>query len=175
MAAHDAYALRRQEDISKIRDLQSEFPGVVSVTQTVGNPVTLVELQINLETARNGRFPMEKQVDNIVQFELPTRYPSDPPIVKVITPIWNPNIFPSGLICFGQKWIPTQNLALLVQRVMQILALEPTIINLDSPANKEAKEWYAAAIRRNASLFPTVRLDSLKASAKRKIAWRTIK
>ena len=58
---------------------------------------------------------------------------------------------------------------------MQILALDPTIINLDSPANKDAKEWYATAIRRNASLFPTVRLDSLKASTKRKIAWRTIK
>ena len=132
MANSDPYDLRRQEDIFKIRALVSEFQGVLSVTRTVGNPVALVELQIKLETARNNYFPLEKQFDNVVQFELPTRYPFDPPVVKVTTPIWNPNIFPSGLICLGQKWIPTHNLALLVQRVMQILALDPTIINLAS-------------------------------------------
>jgi ubiquitin-protein ligase len=141
----------------------------------MGDPVALVELQITLETARNARFPTEKQFNNVVHVELPARYPFEQPKVTVTTPIWNPNIFPSGLICLGQKWIPTQNLALLVQRVMQILALDPTIINLDSPANKDAKEWYSTAIRRNASLFPTVRLDSLKSSTNRKIVWRTIK
>lgn len=171
----DAHASRRQADIAKLQELQNEFRGVVSVTRTVGNPVTLLEMEIKLKTARNARFPDETQHSNAVQIQLPARYPFEPPKVTVTTPIWNPNIFASGLICLGQQWIPTQNLALLVQRVMQILALEPTIINLASPANAEAGMWYAAASRRNPSLFPTVRLDSLRAVAQRTIQWKTIK
>jgi len=171
----DAHAKRRQEDVAKLRDLQSEFRDVVSVTRTVGNPVSLVDMEIKIETARSTRFPDEKQFVNAVQIELPARYPFQQPNVTVTTPIWNPNIFTSGVICLGQKWIPTHNLALLVQRVMQILALDPTIINLASPANADAGKWYSEASRRSPSLFPTVKLDSLRASAQRRMVWRTIK
>jgi hypothetical protein len=58
---------------------------------------------------------------------------------------------------------------------MQILALDPAIINLESPANGEARQWYATASRRHPSLFPTVRLDTLRAAAQRTIQWKTIK
>ena len=171
----DAHAVRRQADIAKLQELQTEFRGVVSITRTAGNPVNLVELEIKLKTARSARFPDEAQASNSVQIQLPARYPFEPPKVTVTTPIWNPNIFTSGLICLGQQWIPSHNLALLVQRVMQILALDPAIINLASPANVEARNWYATASQRNPALFPTVRLDSLRASAQRTIQWRTIK
>jgi ubiquitin-protein ligase len=171
----DAHSKRRREDLAKLRELQAEFRGVLFITHVLGDPVTSVELEIKLETARNDRFPNEKQLANAVRIELPARYPFDPPKVTVTTPIWNPNIFTSGLICLGQKWIPTHNLGLLVQRVMQIIALEPAIINLASPANGDAGKWYANSVRRNPSLFPTVALDSLRASAQPKIIWRTIK
>jgi ubiquitin-conjugating enzyme E2 T len=171
----DAHAIRRQADIAKLQELQTEFRGTVSVTRTAGTPVNLVELEIKLRTARNERFPDEAQVSNAVQIQLPARYPFEPPKVTVKTPIWNPNIFTSGLICLGQQWIPSHNLALLVQRVMQIVALDPAIINLKSPANSEAAKWYATASRRNPAQFPTVQLDSLRASVKPTIQWRTIK
>jgi ubiquitin-protein ligase len=170
----DAHANRRKADLDKLQELQTEFRGVVSITSTAGNPVTLVELEIKLNTARNARFPDEAQVSSAVQIQLPSRYPFEPPKVTVTSPIWNPNIFPSGLICLGQQWIPTHNLALLVQRVMLILALDPEIINLASPANAEAGKWYASARRRDSSLFPTARLDSLRAPARRTIQWRTL-
>lgn len=137
--------------------------------------MNLVELEVKLKTARSAQFPDEVQASNALQIQLPARYPFEPPKVTVTTPIWNPNIFASGLICLGQQWIPTHNLALLVQRVMQILALDPAIINLASPANGEAGRWYAEASRLNPALFPTVRLDSLRASAKPTIQWRTLK
>jgi ubiquitin-protein ligase len=171
----DAHASRRQADIAKLQELQTEFRGVLSLMRTVGNPVTLVELEIKLKTARNSRYPDESQGTNVVQIQLPARYPFEPPKFNVTTPIWNPNVFTSGLICLGQQWIPTHNLALVVQRVMQILVLDPAIINLDSPANGEARSWYATTRRRNPSLFPTVRLDSIRASAQPTIRWRTIK
>ena len=38
---------------------QLEFHGVLSVTRAIGNPVTLVELQITLETARNVDSPQK--------------------------------------------------------------------------------------------------------------------
>jgi ubiquitin-protein ligase len=170
----EAHASRRQADIAKLQALQAEFRGVLTIIRTAGNPASLVELEIKLKTALNSRYPDQAQDANVVQIQLPTRYPFEPPHFTVTTPIWNPNIFPSGLICLGQQWIPTHNLALVVQRVMQILALDPAIINLASPANGEAANWFATANRRNPSLFPTVGLDSLRASARRTIQWRTI-
>jgi ubiquitin-protein ligase len=171
----DAIAKRRQEDITKLLDLQAEYRGVVALTRTVGTPVNVIELEIKLATVRNDRFPEERQTTSGVKIELPTRYPFEPPKISVTTPVWNPNIFPSGLICLGEKWIPTHNLALLVRRVLQILALEPEIINLASPANADAAKWYAAARRRDATLFPTARLDTLRAAPKPTIQWKTIR
>jgi Ubiquitin-conjugating enzyme len=171
----DAHANRRQADIAKLHELEREFRGVVSITHTSGDPVALVGLELKLKTARNAHFPDQVQLSNAVQIELLARYPFEPPRVTVTTPIWNPNIYPSGVICLGQQWIPTHNLALLVQRVMQILALDPAVINLASPANGDAARWYASAGRTDPSIFPTVRLDSLRAPAQRTIQWRTIK
>jgi ubiquitin-protein ligase len=170
----DAHGSRRQADLAKLKELEAEFRGVISVVRTVGNPVTSVEMEIKVKTARNSRFPDEVQASSSVQIDLPSRYPFEQPKFTITTPIWNPNVFTSGLICLGQQWIPTHNLALVVQRVMQILALDPAIINLDSPANAEAKKWYAGAIRRHPDKFPTVQLDALRAAASRPIRWKNI-
>jgi len=174
----DAHASRRQADIAKLLELQTEFRGFVSITRTAGNPVTSVELEIKVKTARNSRFPEETQVSNAVRIELPARYPLEPPTVKITSPIYNPNVFPSGLICLGElreHWNPTTNLALVVKWVMKILALDPTLVGHGAPANHEAAQWYSAAKHRNSAMFPTVRLDSLRASTHRTIQWRTIK
>ncbi len=171
----DAIAKRRQEDVTKLLDLAAEFRGVVAVTRTTGNPVGVIELAINLPTVRSERYPDERSSVSDVRIDLPARYPFDPPKFSVTTPVWNPNIYPSGLICMGEKWIPTHNLAMLVQRVLQILTLEPSIINLASPANSEAAQWYAATRRRDLALFPTVRLDSLRVATKPTIQWKTLK
>jgi hypothetical protein len=88
------------------------------------------------------------------------------------------NVFASGLVCLGElrdRWNTTTNLALVVKWVMQILALDPALVGHGAPANGEAAQWYIAAKRRNPGMFPTVPLDSLRASAQRTIQWRTIK
>lgn len=170
----DPNARRRQEDLAKLKELETEFRNVVLLKSTVGNPVTQLDLEIRIDTAGSSRFPAEKQRVNVVQIDLPARYPFEPPKVTLKSPVWNPNIFPSGLICLGQKWVPTHNLKLLVQRVMQILALDPVIINTDSPANRDASEWYKKAKLQNSFQFPTVSLDRLRQSAQPKIVWRTI-
>ena len=171
----DALAKRRQEDITKLLELEAEYCGVVAVTRTEGHPANVIEMQITLPTVRNERFPDEVQQINGVRVDLPIRYPFEPPKISITTPVWNPNIFPSGLICLGEKWIPTHNLALLLRRVLQILALEPEIINLASPANADAAKWYANARRRDVSLFPTIRLEALRAVPKPAIQWKTLR
>ena len=171
----DAIAKRRQEDVTKLLDLAAEYRGVIAVTRTTGNPASVIELTVSLPTVRSDRFPDEKQTASDLKIDLPARYPFDPPKISVTTPVWNPNIYPSGLICMGEKWIPTHNLAMLVRRVLQILTLEPAIIYLASPANSEAAQWYAATRRRDLSLFPTVRLESLRVATKPTIQWKTLK
>jgi ubiquitin-protein ligase len=176
MNGHQAHSRRRQEDIAKLKELASEFPGIIVVTTTSGNPVSAIELELNLSTAKNSAFPQEKQSRNHVQIQLPTRYPFDAPLVTLKTQIWNPNIFPNGTICLGKKWMPTENLALFVKRVMQILMLDPSVIDVRSPANPEAARWYSEIFSRNPALFPTENLASLKRGAvQKRIVWKSVK
>lgn len=175
MISHQAHSRRRHEDIAKLNELSSEFPGIVVVTRALGYPVSVIELELNLSTAKNSAFPREKQSRNQVQIRLPTRYPFDPPLVTLKSQIWNPNIFPNGTICLGKKWLPTGNLALFVKRLMQILMLDPSVIDVKSPANPEAARWYSEILSRRAALFPTENLVSLKReAAQKRIVWKSI-
>lgn len=175
MNGREAHLRRRQEDVAKLNELATEFPGVLTVANTTGNPITTVEIDLNLRTAKNAAFPRESQSTTRIQILLPTRYPFEAPVVHVRTPIYNPNIFPNGQVCLGKKWIPTENLALFARRLMQIIALDPAVIDVNSPANGEAARWYKAVLAASPTTFPTVALSSMRrGSAQKRIVWKSI-
>jgi len=88
---------------------------------------------------------------------------------------FHPNVYSSGLVCLGFKWLPTEGLDLLVKRVAQIITFDPAVINTDSPANASTAHWYMRALAQLPRAFPTDRLDFLSATSSRpKPQWRDI-
>ena len=108
-----------------------------------------------LKTVASSRYPLEVQTKTTVVIQLANRYPLQEPTANIITPIYHPNVYSSGKICFGQKWLPTEGLDLLVKRIVKIVTYDPAILNGASPANREALSWYNSAIKAHPSAFPT--------------------
>jgi LSD1 subclass zinc finger protein len=152
---NSAFEERRQEDIKKLRELESATRGRVRVLKVVGNPANQIELLLVCKTAPGARFPEEVSDQTRVRIELPARYPFQEPSAVITTKIFHPNVYASGKICFGTKWLPTEGLDLLAKRIVKIITFDSSILNERSPANAEALQWYRAAVRRHPASFPT--------------------
>jgi len=166
---------RIDEDIRRLRALRDNHPNLVQKVSVAGTPVSVVRLSLGVPTAANGDYPRAVQDSSEVQIELSRGYPhSDPPKVSILSPVWNPNVYPSGLVCPGE-WIATQGLDLLALRVMRILAFDPLIINTASSANAHASTWYVQAKKLHPTAFPTIPLDRLLTTQPPpKMSWKNL-
>ncbi len=175
MMVADARALRKQEDLAKLRGLQQRTNSRVEVVSVEGNPPRKITCHIHIPTAVDRNYPHNKNEVSEVVIELPADYPFLPPTVTFNTPIWNPNVYASGRWCFGD-WKVTENLELFVIRLMKVVALDPTIVNPSSPANPGAASWYVKMLHTKPGLFPTVVVNSLLAEPEKpKLVWKTLK
>ena len=173
---NDSFAIRKREDLAKLKTLQGRLPqGMLEITAIKGDPPHELSLRIRLATARNASYPRERQDVNYVTFQFPERYPFQEPTVMFRTPIWNPNVYPSGKYCFG-GWKVTENLELFVIRLMKVITLDPAIVNPRSAANAEAARWFLETIHHSPKLFPTALVEEVIRAAERpKIIWHNIK
>lgn len=172
----DAIGLRKNEDLAKLRAFQHRFPKIVQVASATGAPPSVIEVVLCLPTPEDNHFPARWAKSTRVRINLPERYPFEPPRVSVLTKVFNPHVYTSGNVCLGAQWTPTENLELLVRRIMKILALDPGVINVKSPANGEAAQWYDQKRRAEPDLFPTFQVDSLgEAPPPPTLVWRNIR
>lgn len=170
----DPFAIRKREDLAKLRALQAKLPRTLEILQVTGDPPQSIALHVRIPTAKNASFPRERQEITEATIALPANYPLGAPTVHISTPIWNPNVYSSGKWCYG-SWTVTENLELFVVRLMKLIALDPTIINPSSPANSAASTWYVGLRNRHPDLVPTVMVtDLIREAEKPKIAWRNI-
>lgn len=151
----DASGERRLQDLLKVQQLGKLTDGRVKVVSTAGSPLNEVVIELDYPTAPSGDYPARVQRPTRVKIELSAEYPFKEPTAVITTPIYHPNIYSSGRICFGSKWLPTENLSLLVRRILQIITFDPTILNERSPANSQALQWYRSAYRATPKAFPT--------------------
>lgn len=152
------------------------MPQILQISRVDGSPPRVVALRIRIPTAKNPNFPADHQDVSDVTIQLPDKYPFPPgPTVVFDTPIWNPNVYESGRWCYGD-WKITENLELFVIRLMKVIALDPSIVYPQSPANSAAAAWYQQIIRQRPNLFPTLSVtDAAVAEARHTMTWRTIK
>lgn len=150
-----AFTERRMQDLEKLRALASRSSGKIQVVSVRGNPPNEIELELRYRTAGSKDYPRSAQSTTRVVVQLSSRYPFQEPNALVRTPIVHPNVYASGKICLGAKWLPTQGLDLLVQRIVRIVTFDPTILNARSPANGDASNWYQVARRAHPEAFPT--------------------
>ena len=73
-----------------------------------------------------------------VEIKLPGTYPRTPPICRMLTPVFHPNIEPA-IICIGDHWTASERLPDLVVRIGEMIAYQAH--NIKSPLDGEAAMW----------------------------------
>jgi Ubiquitin-conjugating enzyme len=168
----DPRARRRDEDIRRLYALAAQYRGMLDVLEVGGQPPRRVRLRLAIPTARSAVFPVDRQAVSELVVELPEAYPLQEPRLTITTPVFNPNVYASGVVCHGMIWMPTEGLDLLVVRVMRLLALDPAIVNLRSAANGVAAAWYRMVIAQHPRAFPSVAIAAPRRAERPTVAWR---
>ena len=78
--------------------------------------------------------------------EFSEEYPTKPPVVKFISPMFHPNIYGDGKICLdilSNQWSPIYDVHTILASIQSLL----TDPNPDSPANAEASRLYTENIQ----------------------------
>lgn len=168
-----AFGERREQDLAKLRELARRSGDRVRIIKTAGSPMNSLELELHYKTAPNEKYPEQVQSVTTVKVDLPARYPFAEPTATITSPIFHPNVYSSGRVCFGVKWLASEGLDLLVQRLVQIIAFDPLLLNEQSPANGSALAWYRKA-KRSGVQFPTDDLTASAEEAAPKVSWTNV-
>lgn len=170
------FSERRNQDLIKLNELVKSTNGKVQILSKSGNPVSTIVIELNYPTVVNSNYPTEICNKTKITISLSSKYPFTEPSVSFDKPIvFHPNVYDSGRICFGTKWLPTQGLDLLIKRVIKIITFEPDILNEASPANVKALNWYRSVIKKFPTKFPTTKLQSGNETNKPSMSWNNLK
>ena len=161
---------RIKQDLLKIEALSRATNHKVKIKSKSGNPVNKIILELDYPTAPSEDYPSTIQYTTTVEIELLSRYPFQEPNATITSPILHPNVYRSGKVCLGTKWLPTEGLDLLVKRIIQIITFDPLLLNENSPANGHALNWYRRQIVKSPNAFPTDKLN-IRTEQKNKIVW----
>jgi hypothetical protein len=154
-----AHALRRDADLARLRELALESGGRIELLETPARAGRPIRLAIRCRTAASESYPQARQEGVTLRIDLPSRYPFERPVLTVESRIFHPNIFASGVVCQGDKWLPGEGLDLLVKRLIRLVTFDPAHVNPASAANRSAAAWYLQQRKRTPEAFPTDRVE----------------
>lgn len=174
MTALDARAERRRQDLEKLRALAERSASRIALAGHRGSPMNQVELLLRLRTAPSDEYPRRVLGETRLHLQLAARYPFEEPIATLSPVVFHPNVYSSGRICLGARWLPTDGLDLLVKRIVQIVVFAPEVLNLASPANLDAARWYRQAKARSPSAFPTDAASFEPPAAREALSWADV-
>jgi ubiquitin-protein ligase len=131
---------RLHADYEMVQRIFAQHP-FVRLENAQGTPPDKYSFQINV----SGLVPVEADgfaPANAHRAEvfLPLDYPRRPPICRMLTPVFHPNIDPQK-ICIGDHWSAGQSLAQLIVRIAEMICYQS--YNLQSPLNAAAAAWAA--------------------------------
>jgi hypothetical protein len=147
--------MRREVDIERVRALVKESAGRVGIVTVPSPGHARFVLDLALVTAGSPRYPQERRETTRVAIELAPRHPFQPPSASVLTPVFHPHVFASGLVCVGAKWLPGEGMDVYVKRLVRLLAFDPLLMNAQSVAHAAAQAWYQRALLQHPEAFPT--------------------
>jgi ubiquitin-protein ligase len=131
----------------RLRRLQSDYQSLlalvkrqprVALIQAVGDPPERYQLEFRVRGLRKKGEELLTVLDHLVEITLPLSYPRTPPLCRMLTPVFHPNIAPHA-ICIGDHWSAGESLPALVARIAELLAYQS--YNTKSPLNGEAARW----------------------------------
>ena len=128
---------RLQADFERLRDYVTRHPRL-QLIQAEGSPPERYQIEYRVRSLRQKDGQLEKVASHLVEIALPRDYPRVPPLCRMLTPVFHPNIAPHA-ICIGDNWSAGESLQALVARIGEILAYQS--YNTKSPLNGEAARW----------------------------------
>jgi hypothetical protein len=146
---------RRDADVERVRALAAASGGSIGIVTLPAPGRPRFVLDLFYATAGSPQYPQARQPSSRVAIELAVRHPFAPPVTTVLTPVFHPHVFASGVVCIGAKWIASEGMDLFVRRLARLLAFDPLLMNAQSIANGAAQAWYALALARHPQAFPT--------------------
>lgn len=130
---------RLRADAQEMATAFADPSSLIAVTAAQGNPPEVYRLVYTvhgLERDERG-YPMRRDRHE-VEIRLTSEYPRQGPQCRMLTPIFHPNIDPSG-ICVGDHWTAGERLADLAVRIGEMIAYQA--YNIKSPLDGEAAMW----------------------------------
>jgi ubiquitin-protein ligase len=134
----DVRMRRLMSDYEAIRHLVRSHQDRMVVAGVSGNPPDRYQIVFRVRSLRENGQEIVLANEHYVEIVLPSTYPRDAPFVRMLTPVFHPNIAPHA-VCIGDHWTAGQSLAELVQRVGEMLAFQS--YNTKSPLNGRAAQW----------------------------------
>jgi len=129
---------RLATDFHLMQERFSTFP-LIHLERAVGNPPETYVVSYRI---RGIERVMGSQVIfrdyHEVEIKLPGTYPRTPPVCRMLTPVFHPNIEPA-IICIGDHWTASEKLPDLVVRIGEMIAYQAH--NIKSPLDGEAAMW----------------------------------
>ena len=150
-----ALPLRWQADIDGLRALAASSGGRVGLVTLPRPGAPRFVIDLDVVTAGSAAYPDDRQPRSRLAIELAARHPFEPPVATVLTRVFHPHVFGSGVVCVGRHWQASEGLDLFVRRLVRLLAFDATQINPGSVANAAAMTWYRACRARHPAAFPS--------------------
>ena len=169
-----AFNERREQDLRKLSELADSSGKKIRIVSSSGNPIDKIEVELRYKTAPSKKYPSQISDKTRVLIELSSRYPFQEPNAVIKTKIFHPNVYNTGKICFGTKWLPTEGLDLLVKRIAEIITFDLSILNESSPANSDALSWYRKARSKHPNKFPTEKVSFSNPDTKKSMNWKNV-
>jgi ubiquitin-protein ligase len=129
--------LRLQSDYEAVRRLVRQHPKV-TVEGVSGTPPDRYRLVLHVRSLREQGERIVVADQHRLEIVLPQGYPRDPPLCRLLTPVFHPNIAPHA-VCIGDHWTAGESLDVMIQRVGEMLAFQS--YNVKSPLNGRAAQW----------------------------------
>jgi ubiquitin-protein ligase len=128
---------RLQSDYEAVRRLAHLHPRI-DVEGVSGDPPQRYRIRYRVTSLRQKGDQVVPARIHLLEIVLPSTYPRDAPLCRMLTPVFHPNIAPHA-VCVGDHWTAGESLDLMIQRVGEMLAFQS--YNVKSPLNATAAAW----------------------------------
>lgn len=151
----DAFSLRLSTDRGRLEELEARSQGKVRVLRLPSATQATLEIELGYRTAGSVDYPKSSRSQTRLVIDFPGRYPFVTPTARITTPIVHPNVWETGVVCLGAKWIASEGIDLFVQRLARLVSFDTLLVNEQSAANRAALVWYQRARREHPGAFPS--------------------